>query len=85
MQAPFPPPKILIDSDLLRAYPIGIGASQGWVPYVQVDDVDRATERAINLGAKVLQKRTRGPAGEFTIVLARAAQEARIMTHVILA
>jgi hypothetical protein len=29
MQAPFPPPKILIDSDLLRAYPIGIGVSRG--------------------------------------------------------
>lgn len=44
------------------------GASQGWIPYVQVEDVERATERAEKLGAKVLQKRTRGPAGEFTIV-----------------
>jgi predicted enzyme related to lactoylglutathione lyase len=44
------------------------GASQGWIPYAQVDDVDRATERAAKLGAKVLQTRTRGPAGEFTIV-----------------
>jgi uncharacterized protein len=43
-------------------------ASQGWVPYIKVEDVDRATERAAKLGAKVLQKRTRGPAGEFTIV-----------------
>jgi uncharacterized protein len=31
-------------------------ASQGWVPYVQVDDVDRATERATKLGARVVQK-----------------------------
>jgi predicted enzyme related to lactoylglutathione lyase len=38
-------------------------ASQGWIPYAQVEDVDRATERAATLGAKVLQKRTRGPAG----------------------
>ena len=33
-------------------------ASQGWVPYAQVDDVDRATERATRLGARVVQKRT---------------------------
>jgi predicted enzyme related to lactoylglutathione lyase len=44
------------------------GGSQGWVPYVQVDDVDRATDRATKLGATVVQQRTRGPAGEFTIV-----------------
>lgn len=41
---------------------------EGWVPYVQVDDLAAATQRATALGAKVLQPRTRGPAGEFTVV-----------------
>jgi predicted enzyme related to lactoylglutathione lyase len=40
----------------------------GWIPYVQVDDLAAATKRATGLGAKVLQARTRGPAGELTIV-----------------
>lgn len=40
----------------------------GWIPYAQVADVDAATERARRLGATVLQARTRGPAGDFTIV-----------------
>lgn len=44
------------------------GKVGGWVPYVQVDDVDGATKRAVSLGAEVLQEKTRGPAGEFTIV-----------------
>ena len=43
-------------------------ARQGWVPYVQVDDVDRATERATKLGARIVQKRTGGPAGDFTVI-----------------
>jgi predicted enzyme related to lactoylglutathione lyase len=42
--------------------------THGWVPYVQVDDLDRATERAAKLGAKVAKKRTSGPAGDFTII-----------------
>jgi predicted enzyme related to lactoylglutathione lyase len=41
---------------------------EGWVPYVQVDDLTTATQRATGLGAKIVQARTRGPAGEFTIV-----------------
>jgi predicted enzyme related to lactoylglutathione lyase len=40
----------------------------GWLPYVQVDDVDVATEKARSLGATVVRERTRGPAGDFTIV-----------------
>jgi predicted enzyme related to lactoylglutathione lyase len=44
------------------------GAASGWIPYAQVDDVDAATARATSLGAAVLQPRTRGPAGDFTIV-----------------
>jgi len=44
----------------------GVGA--GWVPFVQVDDVDGATKRATKLGATVIKVRTRGPAGEYAIV-----------------
>jgi predicted enzyme related to lactoylglutathione lyase len=40
----------------------------GWLPYVQVDDVEEATAKAKSLGATVVRERTRGPAGEFTIV-----------------
>lgn len=48
-----------------------MGASEGvagWVPYVQVDDVDAATRKATTLGATVLKEKRRGPAGEFTVV-----------------
>lgn len=44
------------------------GKVLGWIPYVQVDDVDAATTKAQKLGAEVLQPRTKGPAGEFTVV-----------------
>lgn len=40
----------------------------GWIPYAQVDDLDAATKKAKKLGATVLKDRTRGPAGEFSIV-----------------
>jgi predicted enzyme related to lactoylglutathione lyase len=40
----------------------------GWIPYAQVEDVDAATSKATNLGATVIRNKTRGPAGEFTIV-----------------
>lgn len=50
----------------------GIGAMDakiaGWLPYAQVDDVDAATTRAVKLGAKILKEKTRGPAGDFSIV-----------------
>lgn len=39
-----------------------------WVPFARVDDVDAAARRAIDLGATVLQEKTRGPAGQFVIV-----------------
>ncbi len=44
------------------------GGSSGWIPYVQVDDVDTATKEAKRLGATILSAKTRGPAGEFTVV-----------------
>lgn len=40
----------------------------GWIPYVQVDDVDAATAKATKLGATVLEKKARGPAGDFSVV-----------------
>jgi predicted enzyme related to lactoylglutathione lyase len=49
-----------------------VGAREGkvaaWIPYVQVDDVEGSTKRAVKLGAEVLKERTRGPAGDYTIV-----------------
>ncbi len=39
-----------------------------WVPYVQVDDVGAAAEKAGGLGATILQAKTRGPAGEFAVL-----------------
>lgn len=34
-----------------------------WLPYVQVDDLDAATAKALSLGATVVAERTEGPAG----------------------
>ena len=44
------------------------GDTAGWLPYVQVDDVDAATKRAVKLGAALVKQKTRGPAGEFSVV-----------------
>jgi predicted enzyme related to lactoylglutathione lyase len=44
------------------------GKVAGWVPYVQVDDVAAATQRATKLGAELLEDRTKGPAGTYSIV-----------------
>jgi hypothetical protein len=44
------------------------GGVTGWIPYVQVDDVDEATLQVKKLGASLLQERSRGPAGEFTVI-----------------
>lgn len=43
------------------------GASR-WLPYVQVDDVDAATAKAVELGATVLRDKTEGPAGSFSTI-----------------
>lgn len=47
--------------------PQGSGGA-GWLPYAQVDDLDARTERAVELGAKLLQPRTKGPAGSFSVI-----------------
>jgi predicted enzyme related to lactoylglutathione lyase len=44
------------------------GTTAGWIPYVQVDDVDRATNAAVQLGATVVSAKARGPAGEYSVV-----------------
>jgi predicted enzyme related to lactoylglutathione lyase len=42
--------------------------AEGWIPFAQVEDVDAATSKAQELGAAVLKEKTRGPAGEFSIL-----------------
>lgn len=45
------------------------GASPArWLPYIQVEDLDEATRRAVELGASVVQERTAGPAGFYTTI-----------------
>ena len=44
------------------------GNAGGWIPYAQVADVDAATMKAQRLGATLVAAKTRGPAGEFSIV-----------------
>lgn len=40
----------------------------GWVPYVEVPNLDAATAGAKKLGATVLTPRIAGPMGDFTVV-----------------
>jgi predicted enzyme related to lactoylglutathione lyase len=46
-----------------------------WLPYVEVADVSRATDRARRLGASVLLEPRGGPAGWRSVVAAPAAGE----------
>ncbi|HVG74044.1 MAG TPA: VOC family protein [Thermoleophilaceae bacterium] len=46
-----------------------------WLPYVEVEDVGEATERARNLGAQVVLEPREGPAGWRGVVAAPAAGE----------
>ncbi len=46
-----------------------------WLPYVEVQDVDRATERARELGANVTLEPREGPAGWRSVVAAPAGGE----------
>ena len=39
------------------------GEQGRWLPYVVVDDLDRATEQAVKLGATVVGEASDGPAG----------------------
>jgi predicted enzyme related to lactoylglutathione lyase len=44
------------------------GKVSGWVPYVQVESVDSATAKATKLGAEVMQEKTKGPAGDYSVI-----------------
>jgi predicted enzyme related to lactoylglutathione lyase len=44
------------------------GDAPGWIPFVEVADVAAATRQAAVLGATIVQGKTRGPAGEFSVV-----------------
>lgn len=39
-----------------------------WVSYVEVESVETATDRARQLGARILREKTQGPAGEFAVI-----------------
>jgi predicted enzyme related to lactoylglutathione lyase len=47
---------------------VAYGDTPGWIPFVEVADVTAATRQATHLGAKMVQAKTRGPAGEFSVV-----------------
>ncbi len=40
----------------------------GWIPYIEVDDLSDSEKKAVSLGGNVVQIRTKGPAGEYTII-----------------
>lgn len=44
------------------------GDRDEWIPFVAVEDVDAAASRAVALGATLVREKSRGPAGEFTVV-----------------
>jgi predicted enzyme related to lactoylglutathione lyase len=46
-----------------------------WLPYVEVDRIDRATERAQALGARVLLSPREGPAGWRSVVRSQSGAE----------
>lgn len=59
---------LAIDSGPFAGVAAKEAGGAGWIPYAQVDDVVAATEQAQRLGATLLRAKTRGPAGEFTVV-----------------
>jgi predicted enzyme related to lactoylglutathione lyase len=52
-----------------------------WLPYVEVADVDGATERARDLGAAVTLEPRSGPAGRRSVVATRAGGELAFWQH----
>jgi predicted enzyme related to lactoylglutathione lyase len=44
------------------------GDAAAWIPFVQVQDVDTATKKAVKLGGRVIREKAKGPAGEFSVV-----------------
>lgn len=58
------------------------GTSGRWLPYVVVDDLDKATEQAVSLGATVVRAASAGPAGiSVTIADPGGAQLALFTPH----
>jgi predicted enzyme related to lactoylglutathione lyase len=50
-------------------------AKATWLPYVEVDQIDRTTERARRLGASVLLEPREGPVGWRSVVRTRGGGE----------
>jgi len=48
--------------------PAGPAPAGRWVPYVVVDDLDAATERAVALGGRVVRDKAAGPGGASVVV-----------------
>lgn len=77
--------RIRTDSGSYRSLDPGDGLSGGvvecettrplWLPYVEVADVERVTERARELGASVLLTPREGPAGWRSVISAPSAGE----------
>jgi len=44
------------------------GDAAGWIPFVEVSDVDVATKQAVKLGGAIIRDKARGPAGAFSVV-----------------
>lgn len=79
------PEQITVASGSYLALEMGAGIGGGivecsarrplWLPYVEVDDLGEATERARALGAQVSLEPREGPAGWRSVVAAPAAGE----------
>jgi predicted enzyme related to lactoylglutathione lyase len=54
------------------------GISAGWVPFVQVEDVDGATKRATKLGASVINPERVGPRANTRSSATPVAQRSRL-------
>jgi uncharacterized protein len=52
----------------VTALPAGDTRTPQWVPYLPVDDVDRATHDAVALGATVVRDRIDLPAGSVAVI-----------------
>jgi len=79
------PERIDTESGSYVALELGAGLGGGivecgtrrtlWLPYVEVAEVDRATDRARELGASVLLEPREGPAGRRSVVATPAGGE----------
>ena len=79
------PEQITVQSGSYLALGMGAGLGGGivecsarrplWLPYVEVEDLGEATERARELGAQVALEPREGPAGWRSVVAAPAAGE----------